>query len=135
MESFGNRLRTIRESKKMTQADLAEKTNINQSMISAYENDKYMPSIESLRAICFALDTSVSDLDTRFQEEEESGNGDFHFKGKRNFFMGNSYTKTKGGKLDEMAIRADERKIMRKAIMESDLDAETKLKVLEILDK
>lgn len=68
--SFGERLKEIREKKKITQAELAKKTGIKQSAISSYENDKYMPNIENLRAICNALSVSAADLDTRFMPLE-----------------------------------------------------------------
>jgi putative DNA-binding protein, XRE family len=70
MKSFGERLKAIREEKKITQAELAAKTGIKQSAISSYENDKYMPNIENLRAICNVLNVSAADLDTRFMELE-----------------------------------------------------------------
>ncbi|MGF0036510.1 helix-turn-helix domain-containing protein [Victivallis vadensis] len=69
-KSFGERLKEIREKKKITQAELAKKTGIKQSAISSYENDKYMPNIENLRAICNALSVSAADLDTRFMPLE-----------------------------------------------------------------
>lgn len=68
--SFGERLKEIREKEKITQAELAKKTGIKQSAISSYENDKYMPNIENLRAICNALNVSAADLDTRFMPLE-----------------------------------------------------------------
>ena len=69
-KSFGERLKEIREKKKITQAELAKKTGIKQSAISSYENDKYMPNIENLRAICNALSVSAADLDTLFMPLE-----------------------------------------------------------------
>jgi len=66
MKTFGYKLRQIREEKKITQAELSKGTGIKQSAISSYENDKYMPSIDNLRAICNFLNVSAADLDERF---------------------------------------------------------------------
>lgn len=65
-QKFGERLKILREREKLTQGELAKITGIHQSAISSYENDKYMPNIETLRSICNALHVSAADLDTRF---------------------------------------------------------------------
>ncbi|MCX7714127.1 MAG: helix-turn-helix domain-containing protein [Clostridia bacterium] len=45
---FGSRLRQIRESKKMTQTQVAKKLNLSKTSISGYENNIKTPSVEVL---------------------------------------------------------------------------------------
>ena len=48
MASFGELLRELREDRKMTQKDLAEKICVTIGTISNYENDQHLPDIEKL---------------------------------------------------------------------------------------
>jgi transcriptional regulator with XRE-family HTH domain len=45
-----NRLRTIRESKRLSQTDMAERLGISRSYLILVENDGTVPSIELLKA-------------------------------------------------------------------------------------
>lgn len=56
-----------RKERKLTQAQLAEMTNINRGMISRLESHDYTPSIDQLQAIAEVLDFEVVDL---FEEDK-----------------------------------------------------------------
>ena len=45
-------LRKLRESKNQTQLNLAMQVNVQQETISAYENGKAMPTVETLLKLC-----------------------------------------------------------------------------------
>lgn len=51
-----------RKSKNITQAQLAELTGINRSLIGRLENEAFKPSTDQLEAIAEALDFEVTDL-------------------------------------------------------------------------
>ena len=53
---------TRRKAKGLTQAELAEATGINRSMIGRLENGEYIPSIEQLQALAEVLGFEVTDL-------------------------------------------------------------------------
>lgn len=55
-----------RKESNLTQAQLADKTNINRAMISRLENSEYTPSIDQLQAIAEVLGFEIVDL---FEEE------------------------------------------------------------------
>ena len=59
---IGNNLREIRQSLKITQADLSRMAGIKQPTISAIENGINKPAIETLLLISQALGCTVSDL-------------------------------------------------------------------------
>ncbi|WP_337746967.1 helix-turn-helix transcriptional regulator [Victivallis vadensis] len=127
LKSFGERLKAIREEKKITQAELAEKTGIKQSAISSYENDKYMPNIENLRAICNALNVSAADLDTRFMELEKQ----HPLIG--NFSSGDSANQFSGiGKLVQHASSASELKAAKQQILHELLQEVATLKAEQV---
>jgi transcriptional regulator with XRE-family HTH domain len=48
MVDFGLRIKKLRQSKNLTQLQLAKRLNISKSMISAYENDIRLPSYDVL---------------------------------------------------------------------------------------
>ena len=63
--SFARLAETVRARRKalgLTQAELAEKTGINRSMIGQLENQTFKPSIEQLEALALALDFEITDL-------------------------------------------------------------------------
>lgn len=62
-----------RKESNLTQAQLADKTNINRAMISRIENSEYTPSIDQLQAIAEVLDFEIVDL---FEEEIKENNED-----------------------------------------------------------
>ena len=61
-ERLANTVKSCRKAKGMTQAELAEATGINRSMIGQIENQSFKPSIEQLGALAGALDFEITDL-------------------------------------------------------------------------
>jgi len=59
-EHRGSMIREARKSRKMRLADLAEKTSLSVSFLSQVERGIINPSINSLRRIAVALDTTLS---------------------------------------------------------------------------
>ena len=51
METMGQRIKKTRKMEKMTQVEFAKLLDVPQSSISAYEKDKYLPSIEVIGKI------------------------------------------------------------------------------------
>lgn len=60
-----------RKEKKMTQAQLAERTAINRGMISRLESCDYIPSINQLQAIAEVLDFEIVDLYEDDKQEDD----------------------------------------------------------------
>ncbi|HDU7715932.1 TPA: helix-turn-helix transcriptional regulator [Listeria monocytogenes] len=58
MEYFGDKLKSLRKSKKMTQAELASKIGVSKWSVTSYEQGRTSPSVEVLIKICETLDTS-----------------------------------------------------------------------------
>lgn len=58
----GKRLKELRKEKGITQARLAEKLNVDTSLIGKWEIYDITPSIETLKKLANILNTSVSDL-------------------------------------------------------------------------
>lgn len=61
-ETFGQRLKRIRKSKKLTQRKLAEKMGITHHLISMYEREKSVPTLNTLEWLCKALKVSATEL-------------------------------------------------------------------------
>jgi len=64
---IGTRVRILRESKDMTQQDLADLCNFDKADMSKIESGKANPTIKTLLKISQALDVKFSDL---FQIED-----------------------------------------------------------------
>lgn len=62
-EKVGERIRTIRESKRLTQDQLADLAGLRQSHISRLEGGLHSPSHKTLQAIALALGVNVGDID------------------------------------------------------------------------
>ena len=60
--TFGERLRRIRKSKKMSQKELSEKTGLYQIYISNYENDISLPNCTTLEWLCKGLGVTATEL-------------------------------------------------------------------------
>lgn len=58
IEYFGDKLKTLRKSKKLTQAELADKLEISKSSVTSYEQGRIYPSLEIFSKICETLDVS-----------------------------------------------------------------------------
>ena len=59
MTDFPQKLKIIRQTKRITQKQLAEKTHISRSSIAMYETGKTVPSQETLKHIAECLGVSV----------------------------------------------------------------------------
>ena len=62
MKNFTFNLKKIRKSKNLTQNELANLTNLDQRIISRYEKNINLPTIETLVNIAKALEVSLDDL-------------------------------------------------------------------------
>jgi transcriptional regulator with XRE-family HTH domain len=58
----GERLKSARELRHMTQADLATKTGLKECAISHFECGRRLPCVRNLRALSIALNTSADYL-------------------------------------------------------------------------
>ena len=58
----GNRIKSLRKNKKITQKEMAEKLGINYSTYSNYENNNRIPSIDVLYNIADTLGVKINDL-------------------------------------------------------------------------
>lgn len=61
------RMRTLRATYGMSQADLAQRVGVTRQTINAVESGEYNPTIALCRAICMALGTT---LDYLFWEDQ-----------------------------------------------------------------
>lgn len=61
-ESFGERLRRIREERKLNQSELAERTGFQPSAISHFESGRRAPSLENLTKLADALSIATDFL-------------------------------------------------------------------------
>ena len=57
---LGRKIKVARMAKGMRLRELAERTDLSESLLSKLENDKAIPSLSSLHRIAAALDTNVS---------------------------------------------------------------------------
>ena len=62
MSSFGKKLRESREDKGISQSELARKLGVHHSIIGKYERDEVKPTIDVVKNIAAALDTTVGYL-------------------------------------------------------------------------
>lgn len=62
MYDFGNRLKTIRRQRGLTQKVLAEKINKSVSAVSSYESNVQIPPVEVLVSIAYVLNVSLDYL-------------------------------------------------------------------------
>lgn len=69
MASTGERLADLRESKRWTQQELADKVGVVRTTISSYENDIYLPEVEKLVTIADIFEVSVDYLLCRSRSE------------------------------------------------------------------
>lgn len=69
-EQFGQRLKSIRLQRKLTQEEFAELVGISLDMLSVIERGRHSPSFEKLEQIAERLDVRVSYLFT-FPDAEE----------------------------------------------------------------
>ena len=62
MDSFGKRVRDLREAKKLTQHELAKELNTSYAVVGKYERDEMKPSIDVANNIAKALGTTLGYL-------------------------------------------------------------------------
>lgn len=66
---FGDKIRTLRQEKGLTQPELAERLNVEQSWLSKIETNKVMPSREFIQSILNFFEISLEDLLSDFEPE------------------------------------------------------------------
>jgi transcriptional regulator with XRE-family HTH domain len=59
---IGDRLRTLRRAKKISQKDLAKLADIHRVYIGLLEHDERSPTVEVLGRICKALDIKMAEF-------------------------------------------------------------------------
>lgn len=79
MNSFGERLKTLRNSKKLKQEELAQKINISKSAIGMYERNEREPSFEILEKLANYFEVSTDFLLTGSEKKNENIGGLFFF--------------------------------------------------------
>ncbi len=60
--SIGEKIKNFRKNNKLTQIELAKKSNISRSYLADIENDRYNPSLDTLKAIANSLNVNLSDI-------------------------------------------------------------------------
>jgi len=72
---YGDRLKKLRESKRISQQQLAEKLNINRSTYARYELNQTQPDYETLQKIAnfygVSTDYILTGINTKFTEKDE----------------------------------------------------------------
>lgn len=82
---FGEQLRTLRNSQKMTQKELADMLDISPSAIGMYEQNRRIPDIETLTQIASIFEISLDALLTNNIEQNNSiGNFIRHLRVRHN---------------------------------------------------
>jgi len=71
--SFSEILRNVRETRKLSQSELAERAGLQPSAISHFETGKRAPSFENLVRLANALAVSIDFLLGRAEEPRSSG--------------------------------------------------------------
>ena len=67
---LGTRIRAIRQARRLTLRDVAERSGVTESFLSQVERDVTSPSIATVQRIARALDVSIAQL---FAEEPATG--------------------------------------------------------------
>lgn len=62
MVKIGEKLKSLRNEKRMTQKDLAERLNVSAQAVSRWENDDVEPSLETLGQLATIFEVSVDEL-------------------------------------------------------------------------
>ena len=71
--SFSERLRAARESKGLSQTDLAKRAGFQPSAICHFENGRRAPSLDSLKKLADALSVSLDYLAGRSEQKGSAG--------------------------------------------------------------
>ena len=59
---FGDNLKSIRKSKKMSQEDLAEKVNVSRQSVSKWETGEAYPEMNNILELCKIFNCKINDL-------------------------------------------------------------------------
>ena len=59
---FGDNLRQLRKSKKMSQEQLAEKVNVTRQSVSKWENGEAYPEMNNILELCKIFNCNINDL-------------------------------------------------------------------------
>ena len=59
---FSERIKILREEKGISQAELAKRLGVNRSIVSAYENQTRLPSIQMLSKLSYLFNVSIEYL-------------------------------------------------------------------------
>ncbi|MCB4204131.1 cupin domain-containing protein [Deferribacterales bacterium Es71-Z0220] len=106
--SYGAKLKDIRKKLGMTLEDISQKTGFTKSFISQIENGKNSPSISSLKKICYALGTTISEL---FEDERnivhKFTENDYKILKNKSLSMAFLATKLVNRKLEPMIVEID----------------------------
>lgn len=72
--SIGERIKNLRKLNKLTQNELAQKSNISRSYLADIEKDRYNASLETLKSIAQSLNANISDIieENKNTSEKES---------------------------------------------------------------
>lgn len=60
--NIGNKIKDLRKSNKMTQLELAAKSNISRSYLADIERNRYNASLDTLKAIATALNVNLNEF-------------------------------------------------------------------------
>lgn len=60
--SLGENIKLYRKKQKLTQVQLADKANISRSYLADVENNRYNPSVDTLKNISNALGVNINEL-------------------------------------------------------------------------
>ena len=73
-DSFGNRIKTTRNSQKMTQAELAQRLDVKPQTVSQYERGVINPKTSTIKRFAEALNVNARWLETGFYEDASISN-------------------------------------------------------------
>lgn len=76
MNAIGNKIKLLRESLGLTQADFSKKVKLSQSAISQFEDGKRSPSIQALEKISEGCGVSIETLLGKSQKHSENPDKD-----------------------------------------------------------
>jgi len=68
--SFGNKLKECRKDKGLSQSELAKLLGTNHSIIGKYERDEVNPTVDAVRKLASALDTTLGYLLGESEDKE-----------------------------------------------------------------
>ncbi len=71
-KEIGRKIKIMRQSKHISQNELAKKASIAQSTLSYIESGKKNPQFDTLSAVCRALETTILDLLTYEEQKNQS---------------------------------------------------------------